>query len=76
MSSKTYYDIQKHIHDNIKQNSIQEMAEAVEAEKAEAISRGEQDDDGIPLLTVVVDGAWAKRSYKCNYSSLSGMVNN
>ncbi|GFT40353.1 uncharacterized protein NPIL_88071 [Nephila pilipes] len=28
--------------------------------------------DGIPMLTVVVDGCWAKRSYRINYSSLSG----
>ncbi|CAL1295640.1 unnamed protein product, partial [Larinioides sclopetarius] len=27
---------------------------------------------GIPLLTVVADGCWAKRSYRTNYSSLSG----
>jgi hypothetical protein len=28
----------------------------------------------IPLLTIIIDGCWAKRSYKVNFSSLSGAV--
>lgn len=34
----------------------------------------EVDKNGVPLLTVVVDGSWAKRSNRTNYSSLSGVV--
>ncbi|GFS47939.1 yqaJ domain-containing protein [Nephila pilipes] len=37
-----------------------------------AVQAGEVGGDGIPMLTVVVDGCWAKRSYRTNYSSLSG----
>jgi len=31
-------------------------------------------NDGIPLITVVADGTWSKRSYKTNYNALSGAV--
>ncbi|CAH1383636.1 unnamed protein product, partial [Tenebrio molitor] len=46
------------------------MKEAIDEEK----QRGDEDENGVPLLTVVADGSWAKRSYKCNYSPLSGMA--
>ncbi len=49
------------------------MEEAVKIEKQLAIDRGSGNEHGFPLLTVVVDGSSAKRSYKCNYSSLSGV---
>ncbi|CAH1377203.1 unnamed protein product [Tenebrio molitor] len=50
------------------------MKETIDEEKQLAIERGDVDENGVPLLTVVADGSWAKRSYKCNYSSLSGMA--
>lgn len=38
-------------------------------EKAElAISSGNVDVDGTPLITVVVDSSWCKRSYKTMYN--------
>lgn len=36
--------------------------------------KGEVDHDGIPYITVVTDGAWAKRSYKNRYNSLSSVA--
>ncbi|GFS76667.1 yqaJ domain-containing protein [Nephila pilipes] len=45
---------------------------AATEEKHLAVQAGEVGGDGIPMLTVVVDGCWAKRSYRTNYSSLSG----
>lgn len=51
-----------------------EMEKAAENEKRIAVQRGEMEPDGTPLLTVVADGSWAKRSYRTNYSSLSGVV--
>lgn len=35
---------------------------------------GEVDKNGIPLITVVADGAWSKRSYSVNYDAKSGVV--
>ena len=31
-------------------------------------------EDGIPLISVVGDGSWSKRSYNHNYNSNSGCV--
>jgi hypothetical protein len=36
-----------------------------------AIENGDVNSDGIPLKTVVADGAWLKRSYKHYYNALS-----
>ena len=74
MSSKTYFELQHQLHANIKSVASKEMEEAVKEETELAIKRGDVDINGIPCLTVVVDGAWAKRSYKSNYRSLSGVV--
>lgn len=52
------------------QNSMQEAAKE---ESAEAIASGDV-KDGIPVLTVVADGCWSKRSYKTNYSASSGVA--
>lgn len=51
-----------------------EMEEAVKLEIEEARKRGHIDIDGIPLLTVMADGSWGKRSYKNKYNSLVGVV--
>ncbi|GFT88186.1 uncharacterized protein NPIL_637651 [Nephila pilipes] len=63
-------------HDNIasarEKVAENEMYCAAMEEKHLVVQAGEVGGDGIPLLTVVVDGCWAKRSYKTNYSSLSG----
>ncbi|GFR19395.1 uncharacterized protein TNCT_409081 [Trichonephila clavata] len=49
-----------------------EMYSAAMEEKQLAVQAGEIGPDGFPTLTVVVGGCWAKRSYRNNYSSLSG----
>ncbi|KAJ8869546.1 hypothetical protein PR048_028537 [Dryococelus australis] len=48
-----------------------EMEEAVKLEIDEARHRGYTDSDGTPLLTVIADRSWGKRSYKNKYNSLS-----
>lgn len=50
------------------------MIDAGKEERDLAIQNGHVDDDGIPYITVVVDGAWSKRSYGHNYNALSGVV--
>ena len=54
--------------------ALDEMELAATEEKKLAFERGEIDRNQIPLLTVVVDGSWAKRSYRSNYASSSGVV--
>lgn len=74
MSSNTFLREQNIISEYWEQTAIEEMELAAMEERALAIERGDIDEEGIPLLTVVVDGSWAKRSYRTNYSSLSGVV--
>lgn len=48
------------------------MREAANEEADYARSIGSVASDGTPLITVVADGCWSKRSYRTNYSALSG----
>jgi len=44
-------------------------------EEAEiAKKEGNVNENGVPLITVIADGAWSKRSYKSGYNALSGVV--
>ena len=48
------------------------MKQAGEEEKAIAISNGHY-HQGIPVITVIVDGGWSKRSHKHSYNAKSGV---
>ncbi|KAI5631791.1 yqaJ-like viral recombinase domain-containing protein [Phthorimaea operculella] len=48
------------------------MSEAVKEEAEYAMSVGNVNKDGVPLIPVSVDGCWSKRSYGKGYSALSG----
>lgn len=74
MSSKTFSKVHRIVAEAWEKTATAEMASAAEEEKRMAVGRGDVDCNGIPLLTVVVDGTWGKRSYRTNYSSLSGAV--
>lgn len=52
------------------------MKKAAQEEAEIARSIGDVDKDGFPLVTVVADCTWGKRSYKNKYNSLSGTVSN
>ncbi|GBP73384.1 hypothetical protein EVAR_60618_1 [Eumeta japonica] len=41
-------------------------------ERQAALDEGRVTEEGIPITYVVADGYWSKRSYKTNYSALSG----
>ncbi|XP_039287389.1 uncharacterized protein LOC120352037, partial [Nilaparvata lugens] len=73
----TYHTFRKY-HDRVaeawKETAAKSMEMAAEEEKREAIKRGDVDSHGVPLLTVVADGCWAKRSFRTNYNSLSGVA--
>lgn len=74
LSVNTYLKEHEKVSDAWEECAVKEMMQAVEEEKVLAIQRGDVDQEGIPLFTVIVDGTWSKRSYKTNYSSLSGAV--
>lgn len=50
------------------------MEKAGKEERNLALESGNVDKDGIPLITVILDGGWSKRSYGHNFSANSGAV--
>ncbi|CAH1994241.1 unnamed protein product [Acanthoscelides obtectus] len=72
MSTRTYDKLHAEICEAWKQKSVETMKNAADEERALAMTDGQVDANGVPLITVVADGSWAKRSYHSNYSSLSG----
>ncbi|KAK4881945.1 hypothetical protein RN001_005264 [Aquatica leii] len=74
MSQKTYSKYHDKVCHAWEDKSLETMAKAAKEERELAIAAGEISSDGIPLITVVCDGSWAKRSYRCNYTSLSGLA--
>lgn len=74
MSNKTYKRKEDVVSEGLTATAEKEMKAAAEEEARLAVERGDVDKEGTPLLTVVADGSWCKRSYRTNYSSLSGVV--
>jgi hypothetical protein len=72
MSQTKYSKLQKELLKNYNSAARKCMFEAVEEEKKLALANGNYKEGEIPLLTVIVDGCWGKRSYRTNYSALSG----
>lgn len=70
MSDFTYNIMQNDICDDWEETAWDEMKKA--GEKEAAIKEGRVNKDGIPLVDVIVDGCWRKRSYRTNYAALSG----
>ncbi|XP_048001428.1 uncharacterized protein LOC125238199 [Leguminivora glycinivorella] len=52
----------------------QTMQKAAEDEREAAIIRGDVNDAGIAMIPVEADACWSKRSYRTNYSALSGVA--
>lgn len=74
MSSDTWQAYHDHVSESINQTLQDVMREAGKEEAELAKAAGEVDKDGIPLIVVVADGAWGKRTNKNKYDSLSGVV--
>ncbi|XP_046961250.1 uncharacterized protein LOC124530923 [Vanessa cardui] len=72
MSQKTYQTNHKLLSQNWQQLAQQSMEQAAEEEKKMAIVDGRVTKNGTPVIDVVADGVYGKRSYKKNYSALSG----
>ncbi|KAB0790502.1 hypothetical protein PPYR_04741 [Photinus pyralis] len=68
MSSRMYDTL----HQEVCDAWITGMSNAANEEKRLAVQDENLDKNGIPLITVVADGSWSKRSYHNNYNSLSG----
>lgn len=52
--------------------AVDTMNQAAEQERKLAMEEGRVDKNGIPIIDVILDGCWSKRTYKKNYSALSG----
>lgn len=72
MSSSTFDKENKQLQDNWWNLATKSAAEALREEIRLAILSNEVDSKGNPLLIVVCDGSWGKRSYGKGFSSLSG----
>lgn len=74
MSPNTYSLNENSLSNVINKTTYEATIEAGKEEKALAIEAGDVDVDGIPHISVIVDGAWCKRSYKSNYNASSGVA--
>lgn len=74
MSPNTFNEYHMKVAHLIRESAWKSMEEAAIEEANYAIAEGEVDEDGIPCITVVTDGAWGKRSYNVNYDASSGVV--
>ncbi|CAG4962611.1 unnamed protein product [Parnassius apollo] len=52
--------------------SLKTMTDAAKEEREFALLQGRIDENGVPIIDVIVDGCWSKRSYRKNYSALLG----
>lgn len=74
MSNKMYQKLHGKV-DNFAHNTAWEsMSSAAEEEAKLAKDNGDVNENGQPMITVIADGAWSKRSYRTNYNALSGVV--
>ncbi|KAF2889994.1 hypothetical protein ILUMI_16179, partial [Ignelater luminosus] len=73
MAKKTYNRYEINVWKKWKNELCQQMKKAAEEERKLAIAEGSI-ENGVPYITVVVDGGWAKRSYGHGYSSMSGVA--
>ncbi|KAF2886302.1 hypothetical protein ILUMI_19871, partial [Ignelater luminosus] len=62
----------KNMCDVYHEGAIDIIREAAKEEAELAIQNGDVDADDTPIIIVIVDGAWSKRSYKTDYNALPG----
>jgi len=76
MCNKLYQKLHEDAHKFTGETAWEAMSLAAEEEAKLAIENGDVREDGIPMITLIADGAWSKRNYKSNYNALSGVVSN
>lgn len=74
LSSSGFLGKQSEVANVVHDTAWDEMLKAGVEERELAIKCGDIDSDGVPMITVVADGQWSKRSYKTKYDALSGAV--
>jgi hypothetical protein len=74
ISPNTFSSHEKSLSGVINQCTHDSIIEAGKQERALAVEAGDLYVDGIPYISVIVDGAWCKRSYKTNYNASSGVA--
>ncbi|XP_064480411.1 uncharacterized protein LOC135393960 [Ornithodoros turicata] len=74
MAGSTYSKYQDIAAKGIDETAWEEIRKAGIEEARLAREAGDVDADGFPIITVVADGAWCKRSYKNKYDALSGLA--
>lgn len=57
-----------------KDTIIKDMEDNGKEELKLALEHKDIDNDGIPYITVYLDGGWSKRSYGHSYDAASGVV--
>jgi hypothetical protein len=72
MSYNLYQKIENNLNEIFEEECWQSMIEAGREEAKIAIESGNVDENNVPLITVIADGAWCKRSYRTNYNAKSG----
>ncbi|XP_070529851.1 uncharacterized protein [Cardiocondyla obscurior] len=72
MSEPIYITYRESLVDDFQETAMKNMKESGEVERNIAIERNDL-INGIPYITVIVDGSWMKRSYGNTYNSLSGV---
>ncbi|CAG9857125.1 unnamed protein product [Phyllotreta striolata] len=74
MPSNMFYQMENNLGKSWEVSLTNSMKRAGEKEKQIAIEKQQYCKNGVPWITVYVDGSWSKRSYGTNYNALSGIV--
>ncbi|KAK5648029.1 hypothetical protein RI129_002921 [Pyrocoelia pectoralis] len=74
MSNKTYQKYHEKLSSKVSEDIEKLMIDAEKEESQLAMECGDVNSEGTPLISVIVDGAWSKRSYRTNYNALSGVA--
>lgn len=72
MSQKNFMTTERTIGEWWREIFHQSMIEAGKQEKEMAVECGDY-HDGVPAITVIVDGGWSKRSHRHSYNAKSGV---
>lgn len=72
MTKASFINVERGIGEQWKQKLRDSMAEAGREEKRLAEEKGDF-HEGVPAITVVLDGGWSKRSHKHSYNAKSGV---
>ena len=73
MTKASFVNTERDVGDYWKTELAKSMAEAGAEEKRLAEERGDY-HEGVPAITVIIDGGWSKRSHKHSYNANSGVA--